>query len=363
MKLKIPFLLFMGTMLLILLLLGDTLRGFSHVQPAIQKFERERLHLHELIDELHLSSEELTGMARAYAATGDKRFESAFNEIVDIRHGQRPWSHQYSTYTYARHSTPLVAGARIAYPDLLHQENLDPEDIAALMSIFERTEQQIPVARRAMALINPQQTGFAHRSAIPYVMQANQVLFSPDFLNEQAAIGAMVKQLHGQVEKSASERIAAPSRKQNDMVLLAGGLSLTLLSGLIWLAFWGWHQLIQPLVQMGLQAEGMASGDYSLRVEESGFKELKQLAFTFNEMANSIESDMHALRLTEARLANSERHYRTLFDGAADAILLRPLHKPYVDANQVACQRLGYSRDEILGFFSARYYRAGSFTG
>lgn len=58
-------------------------------------------------------------------------------------------------------------------------------------------------------------------------------------------------------------------------------------------------------------------------------------------------------KLTERCLVESEKRYRTLFEKGNDAILvfeLSPESVPtrFVEANEVACRRLGYSRDELL---------------
>ncbi|NOZ93645.1 MAG: PAS domain S-box protein [Acidobacteria bacterium] len=51
-----------------------------------------------------------------------------------------------------------------------------------------------------------------------------------------------------------------------------------------------------------------------------------------------------ALRLVEA----SERRYRLLFDSAADAIFIHDFEGRMLDVNELACRRLGYSREELL---------------
>ncbi len=47
-------------------------------------------------------------------------------------------------------------------------------------------------------------------------------------------------------------------------------------------------------------------------------------------------------------LEQSEKRYRILFDRAGDAIFVVSLQGDFLDANQVACQRYGYSLDELL---------------
>ncbi|MCK9278800.1 MAG: PAS domain S-box protein [Methanoculleus sp.] len=59
-------------------------------------------------------------------------------------------------------------------------------------------------------------------------------------------------------------------------------------------------------------------------------------------------------KLVERHLVESEERYRTLFDKGNDAILvfeLSPESLPtrFVEVNEVACKRLGYSRNELLG--------------
>ena len=44
----------------------------------------------------------------------------------------------------------------------------------------------------------------------------------------------------------------------------------------------------------------------------------------------------------------SEQKFRTLFDNASDAIFIRNAEGRFVEANRMACDRLGYTRDELL---------------
>lgn len=64
--------------------------------------------------------------------------------------------------------------------------------------------------------------------------------------------------------------------------------------------------------------------------------------------------DITARKRAEDALRDSERKYRALFDNANDAILLfRVLEgdepSQFIEVNEAACQRLGYTRQELLG--------------
>jgi len=51
----------------------------------------------------------------------------------------------------------------------------------------------------------------------------------------------------------------------------------------------------------------------------------------------------------EMALQASEQRFRTLFECASDAIFIHDLEGHFLEVNRVACERLGYSRDELLG--------------
>jgi len=73
--------------------------------------EEQRFNSHALAEELRRSSDDLTRMARTYAATGDIRFKNYFQTIVDIRDGKvpRPQDYNYIFWDFvtATHKIPL----------------------------------------------------------------------------------------------------------------------------------------------------------------------------------------------------------------------------------------------------------------
>ena len=79
----------------------------------------------------------------------------------------------------------------------------------------------------------------------------------------------------------------------------------------------------------------------------------RQRAFTEDDahflqaVANVLAGAIERKRAEEA-LQESERRYKALFDSASDAILIHDLEGRLLEVNQVACDRLGYSREELL---------------
>lgn len=58
-------------------------------------------------------------------------------------------------------------------------------------------------------------------------------------------------------------------------------------------------------------------------------------------------------RRVEVALREAENRYRALFDSASDAILIHDMKGQFVEVNQAACERLGYSRTNLLKMTAA----------
>lgn len=72
------------------------------------------------------------------------------------------------------------------------------------------------------------------------------------------------------------------------------------------------------------------------------------------EKANAeLQADIQHRQRIEEMLRRSEHRYRTLFDSAGDAIFIMDLNGKFLEVNQLACQRLGYTREELLAIGAA----------
>ena len=95
------------------------------------------LQAYALADGLRQTSDDLTRMARLYAATGDERYREWFQEILDIRNGAapRPTAYQgiYWDFVVAGETPPGEAGAPKSLDDLMAESGLDPEIMALLL--------------------------------------------------------------------------------------------------------------------------------------------------------------------------------------------------------------------------------------
>jgi PAS domain S-box-containing protein len=88
----------------------------------------------------------------------------------------------------------------------------------------------------------------------------------------------------------------------------------------------------------------------------------------YGKIVLSVINDITQRKLSELKIQNSEKRFRTLFNNADDAVFVNRFTSdfklgPFTEVNNLACFRLGYSRDEFLTLdpyiiFPERFYPA-----
>ena len=111
-----------------------------------------------------------------------------------------------------------------------------------------------------------------------------------------------------------------------------------------------WRLVLRPILR--LEAYAMAAGREDAAPdplpERGFFWEFDRLRVSLQEMVQARAKRVEALRTSEAALRESEERFRRLFNGAPDPVFLHDRDGHIVDVNEVACEKLGYPRDELL---------------
>ncbi len=102
------------------------------------------------------------------------------------------------------------------------------------------------------------------------------------------------------------------------------------------------QQPVQP--EQTLEFRGLASDDTSMDIRVT----MGMIFFDGRPALQTIIEDVTRRKQTEQALKDSEERYRTLVEGANDAVFLETFDGRIVDINTKACQMLGYTRDELL---------------
>jgi PAS domain S-box-containing protein len=109
----------------------------------------------------------------------------------------------------------------------------------------------------------------------------------------------------------------------------------------------GQQWAVQP--EQTLEFRGLASDDSSMDIRVT----MGMIFFDGRPALQTILEDVTQRKQTEQALKDSEERYRTLVEGANDAVFLESIDGHIVDINTKACQMLGHTRDELLRFSMA----------
>ena len=90
------------------------------------------------------------------------------------------------------------------------------------------------------------------------------------------------------------------------------------------------------------------NNDFSRPVSVQGEGDLKILTNGIEQTRLSLAEATTERIKAEKALRESEKKFRTLFDSTNDAIYLHDMSGSILEVNQVACERMGYTRDEFL---------------
>jgi len=132
---------------------------------------------------------------------------------------------------------------------------------------------------------------------------------------------------------------AAEERAELERSLLLMAAALALAFGLTWLVA---EVFTRPLRRLESAAAALSAGDLGRRAEVRSADEIGELAAAFNRMAG-------ALQKRDAELAESERHYRELFEeNPLPMLVYDPESLRILAVNHAAVRHYGWTREEFL---------------
>ncbi len=126
-------------------------------------------------------------------------------------------------------------------------------------------------------------------------------------------------------------------------------LGLAFIVVLSLLGFYTARKIVRPI---GLLTEGaklIGYGRLDHRISIKTNDEIEQLAETFNQMTDNLEKSVNERERYLHQIEESEGRYKTLFDYAADSMLMADLEGRIVAVNKREEEVIGYSKDTLIG--------------
>lgn len=126
-------------------------------EAGIHDSASERLATYMLADELRQSSDDLTRMARQYAATGDARYKDYFETILDIRNGAAPRPERYGGVYWDlvadTGQSPRGEGASVALLDMATASGYTGAESALFLEAEDNSDALAELEEDAMAAV------------------------------------------------------------------------------------------------------------------------------------------------------------------------------------------------------------------
>lgn len=202
-----------GVSAMALLLIGVATMLFwrvGEIEKAIETSWQMREQAHRLADELRQSSDDLTRMARTYAATGDERFRGYFQEILDIRNGDTSRPNDYHLVYWdlvtAYDERPRESGQAVALHSLMEEAGITVGELALLTTAENESNLLTQLENQAFAAVagGDRQT-------------AQELLHGADYHQAKAQIMLPLLLFFQAIDKRTADDVAEQLRERQDL--------------------------------------------------------------------------------------------------------------------------------------------------
>jgi diguanylate cyclase (GGDEF)-like protein len=204
-------------------------------EKQIDRANDQRHESELLSEELRQSSDDLTHMARSYAATGEPAFQRHYDAILAIRDGRAPRPLAYHIIYWdlvpADGHAPRADGPAVPLLTLMRQAGITPAELALLAQSKANSDRLTGIEQAAMALAGPNADAAARA-------QANRMLNDAAYHQAKAGIMRPIMQFQLLLEQRTDANVRDAKERAvwaRRAFLLAGALLVTLLLRVVWL--------------------------------------------------------------------------------------------------------------------------------
>jgi PAS domain S-box-containing protein len=221
----------------------------------IAEAKQHRYESLRLVDQIRQSSDDLTRMARTFAATGDERYLEYFNRILAIRSGEAPrpveYERVYWDYVTATGKYPRADGRPESILSLMESRGFSGEEIRLLESAKGASDKLAVLEARAMNLTRglypDEQSEFNIRGESDRAT-AMRLLHSSDYHSWKAEIMEYVDLVASSVDERTQRFLDSLDLRGGELSVLALfiGLAALVMVGMVLLLAVLWMRSDDP---------------------------------------------------------------------------------------------------------------------
>ncbi|MEP6752376.1 MAG: ATP-binding protein [Candidatus Dormiibacterota bacterium] len=127
------------------------------------------------------------------------------------------------------------------------------------------------------------------------------------------------------------------------VVIVIGVGAMTLVTFVVY------RRVAEPVRRLSLAMRTSSGGQLASAAVGTGAREVTDLAEDFDKLMATIKGDLADRLASEEKVVDSERNYRSLFEGHPQPMWLYDIHTlAFLRVNDAAIDRYGYSREEFL---------------
>lgn len=281
----------------------------GQANKELAEVEARRYESFKLADELRQSSDDLTRMARTYAATGNTTYRDYFQEILGIRNGTRPLPEDYDRAYWdlvdVNGKVPTATGKPASLLERMRAMQFTSGEFAILKVAQEKSDQLAKLENRAMFAMSGKFEDDAGNYTVSKPADpelARQLLHSKAYHDAKAGIMGDINHFFDEVESRTQREVDVARAKENRYRAFAWPLGLLAIAVSLLSYFFLGRNAVNPIRDLSVHAAALSEGKYRQHVVERGFREIGELSNTFNHMSDAIVHDIEQRDIVQKEL-------------------------------------------------------------
>jgi diguanylate cyclase (GGDEF)-like protein/PAS domain S-box-containing protein len=255
------------SILLVLVCVFSVFSYYVYTEKQLDDAYEARHVSYQLVSQLRQTSDDLTRMVRSYVLTGDTRYKSYFQNILDIRNGNIPLPDAYFNAYWdmvivGKLPAPSTDGKGVALLDMMLIAGFTKEELDKLTSAKKHSDELTTLEFEAMRLAES-----AVSDMDTYRLAAAQML-----------LGSQYHQAKSEIMKPINETFLMMDRRTQDAVNHAKAVASTFRAIFVlvslWAIFYVWRAYRALRLTLGASADEVhqhisriGSGDFSMPIK------------------------------------------------------------------------------------------------